>query len=90
TFAPGQLARHWEGGGLAVGLAQGFVEPLEATAIHLVLNTVDLFIDHLERGRFTAQHRDAFNALITGRVERVRDYIVAHYRLNTRDDSDYW
>lgn len=90
TFAPGQLARHWERNCLAVGLAQGFVEPLEATAIHLVLNTVDLFIDHLERGRFTAQHRDAFNALITGRVERVRDYIVAHYRLNTRDDSDYW
>lgn len=90
TFTPGQLARHWERNCLAVGLAQGFVEPLEATALHLVLNTVDLFIDHLERGEFTARHRDAFNALITGRVERVRDYIVAHYKLNTRDGTDYW
>lgn len=90
TFTPGQLARHWDHNCLAVGLAQGFVEPLEATALHLVLNTVDLFIDHLERGAFTARHRDAFNTVITGRVERVRDYIVAHYKLNTRDDSDYW
>lgn len=90
TFMPGQLARHWDHNCLAVGLAQGFVEPLEATALHLVLNTVDLFIDHLERGDFTARHRAAFNAVITGRVERVRDYIVAHYKLNTRDDSDYW
>ena len=90
TFTPGQLARHWDRNCLAVGLAQGFVEPLEATALHLVLNTVDLFIDHLERGGFTARHRDAFNGAITGRVERVRDYIVAHYKLNTRDDTDYW
>ncbi|WP_225205706.1 tryptophan halogenase family protein [Novosphingobium huizhouense] len=90
TFSPGQLARHWDHNCLAVGLAQGFVEPLEATALHLVLNTVDLFTDHLERGGFTARHREDFNAVITGRVERVRDYIVAHYKLNTRDDSDYW
>ncbi|WJT00651.1 tryptophan halogenase family protein [Novosphingobium humi] len=90
TFQTGQLVRHWERNCLAVGLAQGFVEPLEATALHLVLNTVDLFMDHLERGRFTPQYRDAFNAVITDRVERVRDYIVAHYKLNTRDDSDYW
>lgn len=90
TFTPGQLARHWDHNCLAVGLAQGFVEPLEATALHLVLNTVDLFIDHLEQGGFTARHRNAFNAVITGRVERVRDYIVAHYKLNTRDDSEYW
>mgnify|MGYP001031282917 FL=1 len=90
SFHTGQLARHWEQNCLAVGLAQGFVEPLEATALHLVLNTVDLFMDHLERGSFTPQYRDVFNAVITDRVERVRDYIVAHYKLNTRDDSDYW
>jgi hypothetical protein len=90
TFIPGQLARHWERNCLAVGLAQGFVEPLEATALHLVLNTVDLFMEHLERGSFSARFRDSFNAVITNRVERVRDYIVAHYKLNTRDDSDYW
>lgn len=89
-FQVGQLERHWERNCLAVGLAQGFIEPLEATALHLVLNTVELFMGHFEQGGFTPRHRDAFNAQITARVERVRDYIVAHYKLNTRDDSDYW
>lgn len=90
TFRVGQRARHWERNCLAVGLAQGFIEPLEATALHLVLNTVDLFMGHFEQGDFTARHRAAFNATISERIERVRDYIVAHYKLNTRDDSDYW
>lgn len=89
-FRVGQRTRHWERNCLAIGLAQGFIEPLEATALHLVLNTVERFMRCYEDGGFTARHRDAFNAEITERVERVRDYIVAHYKLNTRDDTDYW
>ncbi len=89
-FRVGQRERHWDRNCLAIGLAQGFIEPLEATALHLVLNTVELFMTRFEEGGFTARRRDAFNAEITERVERVRDYIVAHYKLNTRDDSDYW
>ncbi|MCH7629792.1 MAG: tryptophan 7-halogenase [Proteobacteria bacterium] len=49
-----------------------------------------MFRGQFEQGDFTPGHRDAFNAQITARVERVRDYIVAHYKLNTRNDSDYW
>lgn len=89
-FRVGQRELHWERNCLAIGLAQGFIEPLEATALHLVLNTVELFMKRFEEGGFTAQHRAAFNTEITERVERVRDYIVAHYKLNTRDDTDYW
>jgi 2-polyprenyl-6-methoxyphenol hydroxylase-like FAD-dependent oxidoreductase len=90
SFRVGQLQRHWDRNCVAIGLAQGFIEPLEATALHLVLNTVEQFINRFEQGGFTAQHRDAFNADISDRIERVRDYIVAHYKLNTRSDSDYW
>jgi hypothetical protein len=89
-FEVGQLARHWERNCIAIGLAQGFIEPLEATALHLVLNTVDLFITHWERGDYTDAYHNDFNAVITGRVSSVRDYIVAHYKLNTRDDTEYW
>lgn len=89
-FEVGQLERHWDHNCVAIGLAQGFIEPLEATALHLVLNTVEQFINRFEQGGFTAQYRDPFNADITARIERVRDYIVAHYKLNTRSDSDYW
>ena len=89
-FETGQLERHWQRNVLAVGLSQGFIEPLEATALHLVLGTVEMFMGDYERGGFTEAHADAFNQRISERIEQVRDYIVAHYKLNTRDDTPYW
>ena len=86
----GQLERHWERNCLAVGLSQGFIEPLEATALLLVQVTIELFINALEEAEFAATHRDAFNRKIDARFERVRDYIVAHYIMNTREDTEYW
>ena len=55
-----------------------------------MLNSVEQFINAFEQGEFTSRFRDAFNETITARVESVRDYIVAHYKLNTRSDTDYW
>lgn len=86
----GQLENHWSHNCLGLGLSQGFIEPLEATALHLVQTAIELFIDHFTQGNFTAQHRATFNKGIHERFARVRDYIVAHYKLNTRNDSDYW
>lgn len=86
----GRLETSWTGNCLAIGLAQGFIEPLEATALHLVQATVEGFIDAWGRGGFTPAHRDAFNVGVARRIEGVRDYIVAHYRLNRRSDTDYW
>lgn len=90
TMKVGRLARSWTGNCLAVGLSQGFIEPLEATALHIVQATVEGFIDAYDRGGFTPQHRDAFNQMIAARYEGIRDYIVCHYRVNQRRDSDYW
>lgn len=86
----GRVEQHWAKNCVAVGLAQGFIEPLEATALHLVQETVQGFIDCYEAGQFTDQKRDEFNASINKRFEAVRDYIVCHYRVNSRKDTDYW
>lgn len=86
----GQLEKHWEKNCLALGLSQGFIEPLEATALLLVQQAIEMFMARYENGGFTAEHRDDFNVKVHERFERVRDYIVAHYKLNTRDDSEYW
>jgi glycine/D-amino acid oxidase-like deaminating enzyme len=86
----GRVARSWESNCLAVGLAQGFIEPLEATALHIVLATVQSFIASFAEGDYTPQHRDAFNARIGARYDGIRDYIVCHYRVNQRRDNDYW
>ena len=86
----GRLENSWTRNCLAVGLSQGFIEPLEATALHIVIHTALDFVEAFETGGFTPQHRDTFNAHLADRYEGIRDYIVAHYRMNSRHDTDYW
>lgn len=86
----GQLAQHWSHNCLGLGLAQGFIEPLEATALHLVQLSVEDFIRQYDEAEFSNRGQEAFNRSCSERFERVRDYIVAHYKLNSRNDSDYW
>ncbi len=86
----GQLRRSWVKNCLAVGLAQGFIEPLEATALHIVQATVEGFMDAFEGGDFSDRGAAAFSADIAARYEGIRDYIVAHYRMNGRTDTEYW
>ena len=86
----GRVESHWHRNCLAVGLSQGFIEPLEATALNLVCNTADDFVETVNTNGFTGQGRDAFNDRVNGGFESIRDYIVAHYVLNSRRDTDYW
>ncbi len=86
----GQVSRHWVKNCLAVGLAQGFIEPLEATALHIVQTTVEMFMAAFEDGEFTNTKAVPFNEAIAARFNGIRDYIVCHYRMNGRKDTDYW
>ena len=86
----GRVATQWQGNCVAVGLSQGFIEPLEATALLLVQYTVQTFIWALESGNFTDQKRDVFNEAVNVRFDAVRDYIMTHYLVNSRTDTDYW
>lgn len=86
----GRIENSWARNCLAAGLSQGFIEPLEATALHIVIYTALDFARAFESGGFTPQHRDTFNQRIASRYDGIRDYIVAHYRMNRRGDTDYW
>ncbi|HEX3677908.1 MAG TPA: tryptophan halogenase family protein [Sphingomicrobium sp.] len=81
----GRIERSWVQNCLAVGLAQGFLEPLEATALHIVLATVNSFLNAWE-----TEQQDAFNETIARRYEGIRDYLVCHYRTAPRRDTSYW
>ena len=81
----GRIERSWVRNCLAVGLAQGFLEPLEATALHIVINSVESFLDAWENDK-----RDDYNAAIARRYEGIRDYLVGHYRTAQRSDTEYW
>jgi tryptophan 6-halogenase len=86
----GRVEDSWTRNCLAAGLAQGFIEPLEATALHIVIATALDFAEAYEKGGFGPAHRDTFNRNIAAKYEGIRDYIVAHYRLNQRSDTQYW
>jgi len=90
TMRVGRVEAPWRRNCLAVGLSQGFIEPLEATALHLVQATVEGFMTAFEKGGATSAEERAFNAEINARFEGVRDYIVCHYRANLRGDTAYW
>ena len=89
-FKVGRVEQHWAKNCLAVGLSQGFIEPLEATALDMVQETVTRFIEAYNNGNGTDQYRDDFNNRISARFDAVRDYIVCHYRISSRRDTDYW
>jgi glycine/D-amino acid oxidase-like deaminating enzyme len=86
----GQVEKHWYRNCLAVGLSQGFIEPLEATALNLVCNTVYAFLDIADESGFGTDSQAELNRLANRDFGTVRDYIVAHYIMNSRDDTDYW
>lgn len=87
----GRLEQHWFKNCLAVGLSQGFIEPLEATALMLVQFTLQRFVECFDKqGRSADIAQSKYNQGLNQTFDGVRDYIVAHYKLNTRSDSEYW
>jgi len=86
----GRVQETWAKNCVAVGLSQGFIEPLEATALQFVYSTIEQFSQALEEGNFSGKNRDQFNARMNANFEGVRDYIVLHYKTNSRSDSQYW
>jgi 2-polyprenyl-6-methoxyphenol hydroxylase-like FAD-dependent oxidoreductase len=86
----GRVTKHWNKNCLAVGLSQGFIEPLEATALLFIQQTATVFADFLEQGDLSEKAQDRFNAHVNEHFEGTRDYIVTHYKTNSRTDTEYW
>jgi glycine/D-amino acid oxidase-like deaminating enzyme len=86
----GRVTRHWNRNCLANGLAQGFIEPLEATALLFIQQTATSFVEVLERGDLSEEAHERFNEGVNAHFEGTRDYVVTHYKSNSREDTEYW
>ena len=86
----GRHAKHWSRNCVAIGPSQGLIEPLEATALLFVQCAAASLVDVLERGDLGEAAQAAFNDPLNARMDGLRDYVAAHYKSNTRTDTDYW
>lgn len=89
-FVTGRRKKFWNRNVVALGLAAGFMEPLESTSIHLVNTGINKLISILSLDGITQTQEDAFNRLTAKEYARIRDFLVLHYNATRRDDSPFW
>ena len=89
-FRAGRRTRSWDRNVVAIGLASGFLEPLESTSIHLVQQAVTRLVELFPERRIDPADRDNFNTLVDREYDRIRDFLILHYHATRRDDSDFW
>jgi tryptophan halogenase len=89
-FQSGRRTKAWAGNCVALGLAGGFLEPLESTSIALIETGIERLKELFPTRRFEAALADEYNDATAREMERVRDFIILHYKLTARDDSPFW
>jgi tryptophan halogenase len=89
-FTTGRREAFWAGNCVALGLASGFLEPLESTSIHLVVSGIYKLIEHFPDRHFGPHNIAAFNRHMIDEFDSIRDFIILHYCLSGRRDSAFW
>ena len=79
-FVTGRRAEAWRGNTVAVGLAGGFLEPLESTSIHMVQSAIERILAFLPNGAPDARAIAEYNRQTAFEMERIRDFIILHYK----------
>ena len=89
-FTTGRRRKSWIKNCVAIGLSSGFLEPLESTSINFIEKSIGWLVQFFPERDCDPTLVEEFNRLASARYESVRDFIILHYKVNGRTDSEFW
>ncbi len=89
-YKTGRRKQFWNKNCIALGLSSGFVEPLESTSIYLFMNGIVRLMRMFPFHGITQSAMDEYNQQSIAELENVRDFIILHYHVTQREDSEFW
>ncbi len=90
NFVAGRRKKAWNKNCIAIGLSAGFLEPLESTSIALIQTAIEKIQTLLTNFNFDARVVNEFNETTALEYERVRDFLILHYKATQREDTEFW
>ena len=89
-FTTGRRAQTWSHNVVAIGLAAGFMEPLESTNLHLIQTSISRLVQWFPNANIAPAGRTRFNQLAAREWDSVRDLLIFHYTATSREDTPFW